>query len=119
MIRRPINILLEELKRIIDKECYICGKHVEPKNWVATLLPTEKTPIILCSKCMKKFKKQAKVHSKMFSLIDQEVERQLRNDEIKLAEFHRQQFLKTSYAHKLWLDHQRRIYAERGAKNKG
>lgn len=97
--------------------CYICNKETTTEDFNLLRLPTEHDTICLCSKCAKQFRRQAKVHKKIFIKRDKQILHKVKKNEIALPDLFNSQFLQLSFAHKFWLDKQRRINAER--RNKG
>lgn len=97
--------------------CYICDKKLTQENFSLLRLPTEDGVICLCEKCSRQFRKQAKLHKKIIHFNEKEFIRKLNNNEINVSELFKEQLLKLSYTHKIWLDKQRRTYAE--GRNKG
>ena len=97
--------------------CYVCDKKTTTEDFNLLRLPTEHDTICLCSKCARRFRKQAKVHKKIFIKRDKQILHKIKNNEITLPDLFNSQFLQLSFAHKFWLDKQRRINAER--RNKG
>ena len=106
---------------ILDKDfskCYICRKQLTPETFALLELPTEKKALCLCFECMKRFRKETRFYSNMFfNNRDKEAMIKIKNNEITLPELIHEQLLQLSFAHKIWLDKQRRLYGERRNKN--
>ena len=125
--KRTVKRIVESEKNFIffiltkfenaDNRCYVCDKELNANNVNFLNIPTENKTIFLCKHCMKRFNSQRKINEEIFFENVNNIEK-LKNNDIKLIPFMNEGVLKISFAHKIWLDSQRRKHEERRNKNK-
>lgn len=122
-LKRYLKTILEAEKKFIfniltknDNEfskCYICNKSLNENNVNIINIRSEQKTLCLCSKCLKKFRKNSKVVEKIIFKMNEPNT----NEDIQQALM--DNVIQINYANMIWLDNQRRTSGRKGNSNKG